>query len=88
MFAFKIVRSVSTAPLFAALAVLALSDSTASAAVPGYVKQACKSDYKKFCPDYELDSPALRACMVGISHQLSPKCSDALERSGESKRKK
>ena len=57
-------------------------------AVPGYVKQACKADYKKFCPDYELDSPALRACMIGIAHQLSPRCTDALERSGESKRRK
>jgi hypothetical protein len=56
-------------------------------AVPGYVKQACKADYKKFCPDYEVGSPALRACMIGIAHQLSPKCIDALERSGEKKRK-
>ena len=56
-------------------------------AVPGYVKQACKADYKKFCPDYELDSPALRACIIAIAHQLSPKCVDALERSGEKRRK-
>jgi hypothetical protein len=88
MSAFKIIRSVSTTPLLVALAVLALSVGSARAAVPGYVKQACKADYKKFCPDYEVGSPALRACMVGIAHQLSPRCIDALERSGESKRRK
>lgn len=56
-------------------------------AVPEYVKQACKADYKKFCPDYAVGTPALRACMIGIAHQLSPRCVDALERSGEKRRK-
>jgi hypothetical protein len=87
MSAYKMIRSVSTAPLLVALAVLTLSGGAARA-TPEYVKQACKADYKKFCPDYEIGSSALRACMVGIAHQLSPKCTDALERSGESKRKK
>jgi hypothetical protein len=86
MSAFKIIRSVSTTPLLVALAVLALSDGAASAA-PEYVKQACKADYKKFCPDYAIGSTGLRACMIGIAHQLSPRCIDALERSGEKKRK-
>ncbi len=56
-------------------------------AVPEYVKQACKADYKNFCPDYRVDTPALRACMIGIAHQLSPRCVDALERSGEKRRR-
>jgi hypothetical protein len=55
-------------------------------AVPQYVKQACKADYKKFCPGYEIGTPALRACMIGIAHQLSPRCIDALERSGEKRK--
>ena len=57
-------------------------------AVPEYVKTACKADYKKFCPDYKVDTSELRACMVAIAHQLSSRCVDALERSGETHRKR
>ena len=56
-------------------------------AVPEYVKTACKADYKRFCPSYKTGTPELRECMTAIANQLSPKCIDALERSGEKRRK-
>ena len=56
-------------------------------AVPDYVKAACKADYKKFCPDYKIGSSELRACMTAIAHQISNRCYDALERSGEAKKR-
>ena len=56
---------------------------TASAGYPGYVKADCKSDFKTFCPKYDIDSKQLRLCMRSVANQLSPRCVTALERSGE-----
>lgn len=50
---------------------------------PEYVKTACKADFKKFCRDYDMESAALRQCMRGYADDLSRKCQNALERSGE-----
>ena len=79
-------RSASRVLPTAAAAFIICGFTSAAFAVPEYVKTACKADYKKFCPDYKLETPALRACMVAIAHQLSSRCTDALERSGEKKK--
>ena len=73
--------------IFAAAIIAACTAASPAFAVPDYVKSACKADYKKFCPDYKTDTSELRACMVAISNQLSNRCIDALERSGEKRRK-
>ena len=70
-----------------AVAIGACAMSAPALAVPEYVKTACKPDYKKFCPTYKVDTSELRACMVAISNQLSDRCIDALERSGEKRKK-
>jgi hypothetical protein len=58
-----------------------------ASAVPEYVHKACKSDYRKFCPSYEVDSSELRQCMRSMERRLSQRCIDALEKSGEKRRK-
>lgn len=50
---------------------------------PEYVKTACKKDFKTFCPRYDINSTAIRQCMRSVADQLSPRCVEALERSGE-----
>ena len=47
------------------------------------VEKACKADYYRFCPNYPLNTPALRSCMESKSTQLSPVCITALIDSGE-----
>ena len=47
------------------------------------VQQFCKDDYKKFCGDYGLETPALRSCMDRAGHSLSKSCVKALVASGE-----
>lgn len=71
----------------AALALIATPvSSPARADYPGYVKSACKKDFKQFCPSYQLGSNSLRQCMSSAYSQLSPRCIDALKRSGERRR--
>lgn len=55
----------------------------ARADYPEYVKRACKSDFKKYCPSYDINSKQLRACMRAVAEDLRPNCADALKRSGE-----
>lgn len=50
---------------------------------PEYVKSACKQDFRKFCRPYGEESAALRQCMRRAAEDLSRRCQDALERSGE-----
>ena len=50
---------------------------------PDYVRTACKQDFKKFCRSYDEESAALRQCMRRSVEDLSRRCQDALERSGE-----
>ena len=47
------------------------------------VERACKADYYRFCPNYQLNTPALRTCMEAKSQQLSPVCISALLDAGE-----
>ena len=54
---------------------------------PGYVLAACKKDFKSFCPRYDIESTQIRQCMRSVADQLSPRCVEALERSGERRTK-
>ena len=58
------------------------------AAFPAYVNAACKNDYFKFCPSYEVNTTELRQCMRSMEKRLSQRCIDALEKSGEQRRRK
>jgi hypothetical protein len=47
------------------------------------VQQACKSDYRKFCNEYGLETAALRTCMDKAGELLSGECIHALIDAGE-----
>lgn len=53
------------------------------------VKNACKNDYLRFCPNYEVGTPSLRSCMsqAGKTGALTPRCVRALIDAGEVPRK-
>jgi hypothetical protein len=87
MFKFETVGRIRGATAFIVAAMLACGAGPARADFPGYVKSACKKDFKTFCPQYDIDSTALRQCMRSVAGQLSPRCIDALERAGEKRRK-
>jgi hypothetical protein len=70
-----------------AAAFLLATSMSAHAGYPESVKSACKGDFKSFCPRYDIDSAALRQCMRSVANELSPRCVEALERSGEKRRK-
>jgi hypothetical protein len=56
---------------------------TAEAASYGpAVRKYCRMDYRKFCGEYGLDSPALRLCMDKAGRKLSRKCVNALVKEG------
>ncbi|MFA5951253.1 MAG: hypothetical protein WC807_13310 [Hyphomicrobium sp.] len=44
------------------------------------VINACRGDYKRFCPAYSVNTPELNDCMTeaGKRKSLTPKCFDAL----------
>lgn len=58
-------------------------------AVSQRVKNACKNDYFRHCPAYNVGSPQLRTCMTkaGKRKQLSRVCLRALIDAGEVPRK-
>ena len=60
-----------------------IGGTAARADYPQYVKSACKKDFKTFCPSYSIGSTALRQCIRSVVGQLSPRCIEALKRSGE-----
>jgi len=47
------------------------------------LQKACVADYKKYCGEYGLESPALRTCMDKAGHSLSKSCVSALIDAGE-----
>ena len=38
------------------------------------VERACKTDYKRLCPQYKPASPQLRACMEAKAGEISGQC--------------
>ena len=73
-----------TARMAAGVALAALALGTGSAgAVSDKVKNACQSDYYKFCPSHPVGSTTLRQCMRSVGKRLSARCIDALADAGE-----
>ena len=71
------------AAILSAVAFVALGPAPAFADYPASVKSACKRDFKTYCPKYDVGSAQLRQCMKSAFSQLSPRCIEALESSGE-----
>ena len=66
---------------FASVALLA--GAAAAAPITKAVQTACKTDYKNYCGEYELETAALRGCMDRNGHKLSKSCVNALVQAGE-----
>lgn len=77
----RILKSLSLG-LVLALAGLAVSPEPA-AAYSQRVRKACLVDFKKFCPSYKEESPALKSCMRSNGGGISNRCIDALIDAGE-----
>ena len=71
----------------AAASMLAVTGVAEAASYSQTVQKACRSDYRKFCSDYGLDSPALRSCMNRAGRGLSKSCVNALMKAGYVSRK-
>lgn len=69
-----------------ALAGVALVAAQPAAAVSARVREACGSDYKRFCPSYPPESSKARQCMRQVGKRLSVGCIDALVDAGEIRR--
>lgn len=68
-----------SAPVLGMLAwALGLMLPEAASAFSPKVERACKSDYKRLCPQYKPSSPQLRACMEAKANEISPSCIAAL----------
>lgn len=46
------------------------------------VTKSCTADYKKYCGEYGIESPGLRACMDKNCRSLSKTCVNALVKGG------
>ena len=72
--------------IFVAALSVACFAGAAQAAETAYskaVQKSCKTDYKKFCGEYGLETAALRNCMDRNGVNLSNGCVNALVKSGE-----
>jgi hypothetical protein len=61
--------------------------SVAASAYPTKIKNACRTDYHRFCPGYGEDDPKLKACMRSAGGNISVKCRNALADGGYIPRK-
>jgi hypothetical protein len=69
--------------LLATVAILGFVGVAEAAQYSEAVQKYCRNDYRKFCGDYGLDSPALRSCMDRNGKSLSKSCVNALVKSGQ-----
>lgn len=69
--------------LIASISIACLASAARAAPISPLERQECRDDYKKFCGEYGLDSPALRACMDRAGRGLSKGCVQALIQAGE-----
>ena len=67
----------------AAVSAFSVTSATDAAAFSKAVTAKCKSDYKRLCPAYKVDSDGLRACMRSNHRAISNKCMEALIDAGE-----
>jgi hypothetical protein len=79
-------RTRAAGALVFALPLLFLAPSAALAQAGTITKgmqNNCVNDYKKFCGDYGLQTPALNLCMKKAGPSLSPACVQALVQAGK-----
>jgi hypothetical protein len=69
--------------LIASVSIIGFACTAQAAPISKAVQQACKSDYRKFCSDYGLETAALRTCMDKAGELLSGECIQALIDAGE-----
>ena len=69
--------------LIASVAIFCFAGAAQGAPLTKAVQQACKSDYRKFCNEYGLETAALRTCMDKAGELLSGECIHALIDAGE-----
>ena len=69
-------------PIVAAIAVVSFAEMAHAGAYSKAVQQFCRTDYKKFCGEYGLETSALRSCMDRNGKKLSKGCVQALVRDG------
>jgi hypothetical protein len=69
--------------LLALLPIFGLAGPGQAAPITQQMKDACAADYRKHCPDYGLESAALRLCMDKAGAKLSKSCVSALVRAGQ-----
>lgn len=69
--------------LIAIVAVAGFAGVAQAATYSAAVQKSCRNDYRKFCGDYGLDSPALKSCMDRNGKKLSKACVNALVKSGQ-----
>lgn len=74
-------KSVFSGLMIAGFAVAAFAG-VAHAGYSKAVQQYCRSDYKKLCGDYGLESSGLRSCMNRNGKNLSKSCVRALVKGG------
>ena len=77
--------AVAAAAVLGAIALIPVE----AGAVSERVRKACKDDYFRFCPSYEVGTPQLRTCIsqAGKRRALTPRCLNALIDAGEVPRK-
>jgi hypothetical protein len=87
-FASMVGRRTATKAFSAAVTAIALLAMAAPVmAYPAKIKNACRSDYNRFCPRLGEDSAALKACMRSAGGNISVKCRNALADGGYIPRK-
>jgi hypothetical protein len=75
----------SVRALAACLSIFVLNGAAGAIAAPitEQVKNACATDYKKYCGEYGLETAALRSCMDRNGKKLSKPCVNALVHGGQ-----
>ena len=63
--------------------VLSAGSASAQHTYSDAVQRACADDYKQHCPEYGIETEALRLCMDRAGEKLTKTCVDALVADGE-----
>jgi hypothetical protein len=80
----SVLASVATALTIAAVASIAIIGRPAPAeAYAASTQRACKGDYKRLCPRYEVGSSELRYCMESQARSISRQCIRAAVDNGD-----
>ncbi|MGZ8400417.1 MAG: hypothetical protein ACXWVI_03835 [Methyloceanibacter sp.] len=76
-------RTICATLIVACLSALCLGGTARADSYSKAVQKSCAADYRKYCGEYGLESPALRVCMDKNGKGLSKSCVKALVQSGE-----